>query len=77
MKWVNFSKYTGDDFGIDASIRQVDSAQYEQRQSDFDFDFNLLHWSIGATPTDNAASEICAISWVEIAPCSESMNSQS
>lgn len=37
--------------GIDASIRQVDSAQYEQRQSDFDFDFNLLHWSIGATPT--------------------------
>lgn len=37
--------------GIDASIRQVDSTQYEQRQSDFDFDFNLLHWSIGATPT--------------------------
>lgn len=36
--------------GIDASIRQVDSAQYEQRQSDFDFDFNVLHWSIGATP---------------------------
>ena len=28
--------------GIDASIRQVDSAQYEQRQSDFDFDLNLL-----------------------------------
>ncbi|TGV73900.1 ABC transporter substrate-binding protein, partial [Mesorhizobium sp. M00.F.Ca.ET.158.01.1.1] len=37
--------------GIDASIRQVDSAQYEQRQSDFDFDLNMLHWSIGATPT--------------------------
>lgn len=37
--------------GIDASIRQVDSTQYEQRQSDFDFDFDLLHWSIGATPT--------------------------
>lgn len=37
--------------GIDASIRQVDSAQYEQRQSDYDFDFNLLAWSIGATPT--------------------------
>ncbi|MCV3205902.1 extracellular solute-binding protein [Mesorhizobium sp. YC-39] len=37
--------------GIDASIRQVDSTQYEKRQSDFDFDFNLLHWSIGATPT--------------------------
>ncbi|TGQ78693.1 ABC transporter substrate-binding protein [Mesorhizobium sp. M8A.F.Ca.ET.207.01.1.1] len=39
--------------GIDASIRQVDSAQYEQRQSDFDFDLNMLHWSIGATPTDD------------------------
>ena len=39
--------------GIDASIRQVDSTQYEQRQSDFDFDLNMLHWSIGATPTDD------------------------
>ncbi|MBZ9671262.1 extracellular solute-binding protein [Mesorhizobium sp. ES1-3] len=39
--------------GIDASIRQVDSAQYEQRQSDFDFDLDMLHWSIGATPTDD------------------------
>ncbi|MFD1987093.1 extracellular solute-binding protein [Mesorhizobium newzealandense] len=37
--------------GIDASIRQVDSAQYEQRHSDFDFDLTVLHWSIGATPT--------------------------
>ncbi|TIQ81673.1 MAG: ABC transporter substrate-binding protein, partial [Mesorhizobium sp.] len=37
--------------GIDASIRQVDSTQYEQRQSNFDFDFTLLAWSIGATPT--------------------------
>ncbi|RAZ84107.1 ABC transporter substrate-binding protein [Mesorhizobium hawassense] len=37
--------------GIDASIRQVDSTQYEQRQSNFDFDLNMLHWSIGATPT--------------------------
>ncbi|CCV16302.1 extracellular solute-binding protein [Mesorhizobium sp. STM 4661] len=37
--------------GIDASIRQVDSTQYERRQSDFDFDFNMLAWSIGATPT--------------------------
>ncbi|MCA0015627.1 extracellular solute-binding protein [Mesorhizobium sp. B292B1B] len=40
--------------GIDASIRQVDSAQYEQRQNDFDFDLTLLHWSIGATPTDDS-----------------------
>ncbi|TPM39174.1 extracellular solute-binding protein [Mesorhizobium sp. B2-3-4] len=39
--------------GIDASIRQVDAAQYEQRQSDFDFDFVLFRWSIGATPTDD------------------------
>ncbi|MFC3327414.1 extracellular solute-binding protein [Mesorhizobium cantuariense] len=39
--------------GIDASIRQVDSAQYEQRQSDFDFDLIVLAWSIGATPTDD------------------------
>ncbi|MER9349546.1 extracellular solute-binding protein [Mesorhizobium sp. M0227] len=40
--------------GIDASIRQVDSAQYEQRQSDFDFDLIVLAWSIGATPTDDS-----------------------
>lgn len=40
--------------GIDASIRQVDSAQYEQRHSDFDFDLTVLHWSIGATPTDDS-----------------------
>lgn len=39
--------------GIDASIRQVDSAQYEQRHSDFDFDLTVLHWSIGATPTND------------------------
>ena len=39
--------------GIDASIRQVDSAQYEQRHSDFDFDLTVLHWSIGATPTED------------------------
>ncbi|MER9055720.1 extracellular solute-binding protein [Mesorhizobium sp. M0213] len=37
--------------GIDASIRQVDSTQFEARQSNFDFDFNMLAWSIGATPT--------------------------
>ncbi|RWC32181.1 extracellular solute-binding protein [Mesorhizobium sp.] len=40
--------------GIDASIRQIDSAQYEQRHSDYDFDLALLHWSIGATPTDDS-----------------------
>jgi microcin C transport system substrate-binding protein len=37
--------------GIDAAVRLVDSAQYEQRQSDYDFDFTMLAWSIGATPT--------------------------
>ncbi|MER8534377.1 extracellular solute-binding protein [Mesorhizobium sp. M1005] len=37
--------------GIDASIRQVDSTQFEARQSNYDFDFNMLHWLIGATPT--------------------------
>ncbi|MER8385965.1 extracellular solute-binding protein [Mesorhizobium sp. M1428] len=37
--------------GIDASIRQVDSTQFEARQSNYDFDFNMLAWSIGATPT--------------------------
>ncbi|MFD2052688.1 extracellular solute-binding protein [Mesorhizobium calcicola] len=39
--------------GIDASIRQVDSTQYEQRHNDFDFDLTVLAWSIGATPTDD------------------------
>jgi microcin C transport system substrate-binding protein len=39
--------------GIDASIRQVDSTQYEQRQNDYDFDFILFAWIIGATPTED------------------------
>ena len=37
--------------GIDASVRLVDSSQYEARQSDFDFDMNMLAVSIGATPS--------------------------
>jgi microcin C transport system substrate-binding protein len=36
--------------GIDASVRLVDSSQYEERQSNFDFDLNMLAVSIGATP---------------------------
>lgn len=36
--------------GIDASVRLVDSSQYEERQSTFDFDLNMLAVSIGATP---------------------------
>ncbi|MBX3578278.1 MAG: ABC transporter substrate-binding protein [Rhizobiaceae bacterium] len=45
--WVENMKLVG----LDASIRLVDSTQYEQRQNDFDFDLNMLAWSIGATPT--------------------------
>ena len=37
--------------GIDASIRQVDSAQYEARQADFDFDLVMMALSFSATPT--------------------------
>lgn len=40
--------------GIDATIRQVDQAQYEQRQNSYDFDFILLHWMVGATPTEDS-----------------------
>jgi microcin C transport system substrate-binding protein len=37
--------------GIDASIRQVDSAQYAARQADFDFDLTGIAISFTATPT--------------------------
>lgn len=37
--------------GIDASIRQVDSTQYEARQSAFDFDMVMMALSFTATPT--------------------------
>ncbi len=37
--------------GIDASIRQVDSTQYEARQSNFDFDMVMFALSLEATPT--------------------------
>lgn len=37
--------------GIDASVRLVDSSQFEERQSNFDFDLNLVAMSIGATPS--------------------------
>jgi len=37
--------------GVDASIRLVDATQYEARQSEFDFDVNMLAVNIGATPT--------------------------
>jgi microcin C transport system substrate-binding protein len=37
--------------GIDASIRLVDSAQYQARQAEFDFDLISMALSFGATPT--------------------------
>ncbi|WP_353646068.1 extracellular solute-binding protein [Mesorhizobium sp. WSM2239] len=37
--------------GIDASIRMVDSAQYQARQADFDFDMVSMALSFTATPT--------------------------
>ncbi|MDP3896859.1 MAG: extracellular solute-binding protein [Mesorhizobium sp.] len=37
--------------GIDASIRQVDSAQYTAREAEFDFDLISVAASLSATPT--------------------------
>ncbi|MGB3646360.1 MAG: extracellular solute-binding protein [Mesorhizobium sp.] len=37
--------------GIDASVRLVDSNQFEERQNTFDFDLNLVAVSVGATPS--------------------------
>jgi len=37
--------------GIDATIRMVDSAQYQARQADFDFDIVMMALSFGGTPT--------------------------
>ena len=37
--------------GIDATIRLVDSAQYQARQNDYDFDMVMMAQSFGATPT--------------------------
>jgi microcin C transport system substrate-binding protein len=37
--------------GIDASIRQVDSAQYQARQADFDYDVISMAQSFTGTPT--------------------------
>lgn len=40
--------------GIDASVRVIDSAQYQARQNDFDFDMILMRVSVGATPAHAA-----------------------
>jgi microcin C transport system substrate-binding protein len=39
--------------GIDASIRQVDAAQYQSREQAFDFDMISIAFSFTATPTRN------------------------
>ena len=38
--------------GVDATIRQVDPAQYQARLNDFDFDVVLAAFSMSATPID-------------------------
>ena len=44
--------------GIDASIRQVDPAQYAARQNDFDFDMMSLALNLFATPTYDTLENI-------------------
>jgi microcin C transport system substrate-binding protein len=44
--------------GIDASIRLVDSAQYQARQIDFDFDIVMLALSFTGTPTQDELANI-------------------
>ncbi len=39
--------------GVDASIRLVDSAQFESRMIDFDFDIVGRAWSLGPTPIES------------------------
>lgn len=47
LPWVDNMKA----IGIDASVRVVDSTQYEARLDDFDFDLVMAAISVGATPT--------------------------
>ncbi|HMM63534.1 MAG TPA: extracellular solute-binding protein, partial [Mesorhizobium sp.] len=54
LPWVENMKA----IGIDASVRVVDSAQYEARLDDFDFDLDMAAISIGATPTVDALEAI-------------------
>jgi len=44
--------------GIDASIRQVDPAQYAVRENDYDFDVMSLALSLSATPTYDTLENI-------------------
>ncbi len=43
--------------GIDASIRLVDAAQYQARQSSFDFDMTSVAFSFDATPTEDQLAQ--------------------
>lgn len=52
--WVDNMKAVG----LDASVRLVDSSQYEARQSSFDFDLNMLAVSIGATPSADSLESL-------------------
>ena len=54
LPWVENMKA----IGIDASVRVVDSAQYEARLDEFDFDLDMAAISIGATPTVDALEAI-------------------
>ena len=38
--------------GVTATVRQVDSAQYQSRLNDYDFDAILARFTLGATPLD-------------------------
>ncbi len=38
--------------GVAATIRQVDSAQYQSRLNDYEFDVILARFTLGATPLD-------------------------
>ncbi|MBO0663201.1 extracellular solute-binding protein [Jiella sp. MQZ9-1] len=44
--------------GVDASIRLVDGAQYQDRQNRFDFDMIGAAFSLGATPSRNSLTDL-------------------
>jgi microcin C transport system substrate-binding protein len=45
--------------GIDASIRMVDSAQFQAREAEFDFDMLAMAASFSATPTREEVARFC------------------
>lgn len=44
--------------GVDASIRRVDSTQYQARQRDFDFDMVMIAMSFSALPTRDSLANL-------------------